>query len=491
MVVLGRNNTTHESRRETVGNNARDWQHEEGENGVWQVVLERLSGQLAADEYDKWLRPLQAEVRDGKLVLSTRNRYIKEAVESLYLERIKELAVGEVREVEVRIVAGDRTPYLGGPQRAGQHGASAEDGVAAALDATQDAPGAPLRQTLNQEYRFDTFVPGQANQVAKAAAQHVAEQCVRSPWVPVHSYNPLLLYGGVGLGKTHLMHAIGNAILARAPKVNVVYLPSESFGNEIVHGVRSGDMQEATLRYRSVDVLMIDDIQFFDGRAGFQEKFFHVFNALLESGKQVVATSDRYPQEMRGLEHRLRSRVVGGMTAEVDLPEVETRTAILMNKGKSQGVDIPMDVALHIAERIRSNVRELTGALQRVIARAHFQDAPVTIELVRTALRDLFSTRARYVTVEHIQTLVESYYNIKHADMLSSTRVRAIARPRQIAMSLAREFTNHSLPHIASHFGGRDHTTVLHACRRIKELCKTDQEVAEDYRNLSRRVSQA
>ena len=467
-----------------MGNNARDWQYEEGENGVWQVVLERLSGQLAADEYDKWLRPLQAEVRDGKLVLSTRNRYIKEAVESLYLERIKELAVGEVREVEVHIVAGDRTPYLGGPQRAGQHVSGEDDGA-------QEAASAPLRQTLNQEYRFDTFVPGQANQVAKAAAQHVAEQCVRSPWVPVHSYNPLLLYGGVGLGKTHLMHAIGNAILARAPKVNVVYLPSESFGNEIVHGVRSGDMQEATLRYRSVDVLMIDDIQFFDGRAGFQEKFFHVFNALLESGKQVVATSDRYPQEMRGLEHRLRSRVVGGMTAEVDLPEVETRTAILMNKGKSQGVDIPMDVALHIAERIRSNVRELTGALQRVIARAHFQNAPVTIELVRTALRDLFSTRARYVTVEHIQTLVESYYNIKHADMLSSTRVRAIARPRQIAMSLAREFTNHSLPHIASHFGGRDHTTVLHACRRIKELCKTDQEVAEDYRNLSRRVSQA
>ena len=470
-----------------MGNNAWDWQREEGENDVWQVVLERLSEELAAEEFDKWLRPLRAEARDGKLVLRALNRYAKDAVESLYLSRIEELAVGsgEVREVEVRIVAGDRTPHRGGPQRAGPHGSAAEDGSA------QEASRTPRPHAFNQEYLFDTFVPGQANQVAKAAAQHVAEQCARSPWVPLRSYNPLLLYGGVGLGKTHLMHAIGNEILARAPKVNVVYLPSESFGNEIVSGVRSGDMQEATLRYRSVDVLMIDDIQFFDGRAGFQEKFFHVFNALLESGKQVVATSDRYPQEIRGLEHRLRSRVVGGMTAEVDLPEVETRTAILMNKGKSQGVDIPMDVALHIAERIRSNVRELTGALQRVIARAHFQDAPVTMELVRFALRDLFSKRARYVTVEHIQTLVEAYYNIKHADMLSRTRVRAIARPRQMAMALAREFTNLSLPHIAAQFGGRDHTTVLHACRRIKELCKSDPEIAEDYRNLSRSVSQA
>ncbi len=470
-------------RRGTVGNNAQE--QEEGGYDVWQTVQEQLSAALPAEEYDKWLRPLQVAFDGADLTLLAPSRYVKETVEGRYLERIEELVAGS--GWQVRMAIGSRAPRLGEPQRAGQHVRPvAEDGEAPAKAPVRPPP---QRHALNAEFRFDTFIAGKANEVAKAAACHVAEQGSRSPWQPIRSYNPLLLYGGVGLGKTHLMHAIGNEILAKAPHVNVVYLPSESFGNEIVHGVRTGDVQEATQRYRAVDVLMIDDIQFFAGRAGFQENFFHVFNALLESGKQLVATSDRYPQTIQGLEHRLRSRIVGGMTAEVDLPEIETCVAILMSKGKAEGVEIPMDVAFHIAEHIRSNVRELTGALQRVIARARFTKAPVTAALVRTALRGLFTSRSR-VTIEEIQKVVEEYYNIKHSDMLSKTRARAIARPRQMAMSLAREFTNHSMPHIAGEFGGRDHTTVLHACNRIRDLRKLDHGIAEDHRNLSRLLSQ-
>lgn len=471
-----------------MGNNAEE--QEEGGHGIWQTVLEQLSAALSAEDYDKWLRPLQVAFDGADLVLWAPSRYVRETVEAHYLERIRELVASIGLVGDVRMAVGSRSPRLGEPQRAQQHGPSAEADAASAKVSVRPAAQLP-RHALIGEYRFDTFVAGKANEVAKAAACHVAEQSARTPWQPIRSYNPLLLYGGVGLGKTHLMHAIGNDILAKAPRVNVVYLPSESFGNEIVHGLRTGDVQEVTQRYRAVDVLMIDDIQFFAGRTGFQENFFHVFNTLLESGKQLVATSDRYPQAIQGLEHRLRSRVVGGMTAEVDLPEVETCVAILMNKGKMEGVDIPMDVALHIAEHMRSNVRELTGALQRVIARSRFTKTPVTLELVRKALRDLFSIRNRQLTIEHIQAVVEEYYNIKHADMLSKTRVVTIARPRQMAMYLAREFTNHSLPSIAAAFGGRDHTTVLHACKRIRALRKTDDGIAEDFRNLSRRLSQA
>ena len=487
-MAVAKNSLNTNRARGTVGINAEE--QADGGHGIWQAVLEGLSGALSAEDYDKWLRPLQVAFDGPDLMLWAPNRYVRETVEARYLGRIGELVASFGMSGQVRVAIGSRPPRPGEPQRAERHD-TATDAESTAKVSVRSPASQLQRPALIGEYRFDTFVAGKANEVAKAAACHVAEQSVRSPWQPIRSYNPLLLYGGVGLGKTHLMHAIGNDILAKAPHVKVVYLPSESFGNEIVHGLRAGDVQEATQRYRAVDVLMIDDIQFFAGRSGFQENFFHVFNTLLESGKQLVATSDRYPQAIQGLEHRLRSRVVGGMTAEVDLPEVETCVAILMNKGKTEGVDIPMDVALHIAEHMRSNVRELTGALQRVIARSRFTNTPVTLDLVRAALRDLFSIRNRQLTIEHIQTVVEEYYNIKHADMLSKSRVVTVARPRQMAMCLAREFTNHSLPSIAAAFGGRDHTTVLHACKRIRALCKTDNGIAEDYRNLSRLLSQA
>ena len=337
-------------------------------------------------------------------------------------------------------------------------------------------------QLMNPDFTFATFVEGKSNELAKAAAQQVAENAGQS-------YNPLLLYGGVGLGKTHLMQAVGHQVRLNNPQARVVYLHSQRFVQDMVKALKQGTMQDFMQYYRSIDTLLIDDIQFFAKKLRSQEEFFHVFNGLLEHGHQMVLTCDRYPREIDGLEERLKSRFVWGLTVQVEPPELETRVAILMKKAEAEEVDLDPAVAFFIGERIRSNVRELEGALRRVIANARFTGSRITIDQVKRSLRDLLAIQDRQVRIDNIQRTVAEYYNIKISDILSKRRNRSIARPRQMAMSLAKELTNHSLPEIGEAFGGRDHTPVLHACRKIAELRNSNADIAEDHKNLNRSLS--
>lgn len=346
------------------------------------------------------------------------------------------------------------------------------------------SPPALIKHTslLNRSFTFENFVEGKSNQLARAAAWQVADN-------PKHGYNPLFLYGGVGLGKTHLMHAVGNHLLKKNPAARIVYLHSERFVADMVKALQMNAINDFKRYYRSVDALLIDDIQFFAKKERSQEEFFHTFNALLEGGQQVILTSDRYPKEIDGLEERLKSRFGWGLTVAVEPPELETRVAILMKKAEQSRVDLPHDAAFFIAQRIRSNVRELEGALKRVIASAHFMGRDITIELIRESLKDLLALQDKLVSIDNIQRTVAEYYKIKVADVLSKRRSRSVARPRQVAMALAKELTNHSLPEIGDAFGGRDHTTVLHATRKIAELRETDADIREDYKNLLRTLT--
>ncbi|WP_444929128.1 chromosomal replication initiator protein DnaA [Microbulbifer sp. SSSA002] len=336
--------------------------------------------------------------------------------------------------------------------------------------------------SLNRNFTFKSFVEGKSNQLGLAAAQQISDN-------PGGAYNPLFIYGGVGLGKTHLMHAVGNALLERNPNAKVVYLHSERFVADMVKALQLNAISDFKRYYRSVDALLIDDIQFFAGKERSQEEFFHTFNALLEGGQQIILTCDRYPKEIDGLEERLKSRFGWGLTVAVEPPELETRVAILMKKAEQVGVDLPHDSAFFIAQRIRSNVRELEGALRRVIANAQFTGRAIDDVLVREALKDLLALQDRLVSVDNIQRVVAEYYKIKVADLLSKRRSRSVARPRQVAMSLAKELTNHSLPEIGDAFGGRDHTTVLHACRKIRELQESDADIREDVKLLTRSLT--
>ncbi len=338
------------------------------------------------------------------------------------------------------------------------------------------------RGALNRESTFENFVEGKSNQLARAAAMQVAEN-------PGFAYNPLFIYGGVGLGKTHLMHAIGNHLLAKKPDAKIVYLHSETFVGTMVNALQLNAIDEFKRFYRSADALLIDDIQFFAGKERSQEEFFHTFNALLEGGQQIILTSDRYHKEINGLEERLKSRFGWGLTVAVEPPELETRAAILMNKAALVDVSLPNDAAMFIAQRLRSNVRELEGALKRVIAHANFKGEPISVELIKEALRDLFSLQDKLVTIDNIQRTVAEYYKIKMSDMLSKRRNRSVARPRQVAMCLSKELTNHSLPEIGDAFGGRDHTTVMHACKQIAKLRQETIDIEEDYNNLLRLLS--
>ena len=335
---------------------------------------------------------------------------------------------------------------------------------------------------LNRAFTFSSFVQGKSNQLALAAAKQVAEN-------PGSSYNPLFLYGGVGLGKTHLMHAVGAALIERNPNAKVVYLHSERFVADMVKALQLNAINEFKRFYRSVDALLIDDIQFFAGKERSQEEFFHTFNALLESGQQMILTCDRYPKEIAGLEDRLKSRFGWGLTVAVEPPELETRVAILMKKAAEGNIALPEDAAFFLAKKIRSNVRELEGALKRVVANSHFTGEAISTAFVKESLRDLLALQDRKVSIDNIQKTVASYYKIKIADILSKRRSRSVARPRQLAMALAKELTNHSLPEIGDAFGGRDHTTVLHACRKIKELREADRDIHDDYDNLYRTLT--
>ncbi len=445
---------------------------------LWNRCLRVLEGELPEQQFNTWVRPLQAVERDGELKLLAPNRYVIEWLGQNLLPRIKELilAFAEGLAPEIALDVGTRAGIV-----AQVPVALRDDGAIAAARARKLAP-VVLGSRINAEFTFDSFVEGKSNQLAKAAAIQVAGN-------PGRAYNPLFIYGGVGLGKTHLMHAVANKLKERNAEARLAYVHSERFVGDMVRALQHNTINDFKAAYRSLDCLMIDDIQFFAGKDRSQEEFFHTFNALLESQQQVILTCDRYPKEVDGLEERLKSRFGWGLTVAIEPPELETCVAILMSKAAMTHVDLPEEVAFFIAKRIRSNVRELEGALRRVVATSNFTGRPITLEFAKEALRDLLALQEKLVTIENIQKTVAEYYKIRIADLLSKRRSRSIARPRQVAMALAKELTNHSLPEIGDAFGGRDHTTVLHACRRVKELRETDRRIGEDYLNLLRTLA--
>jgi chromosomal replication initiator protein len=446
---------------------------------LWNRCLRVLESELPMQQFNTWVRPLQAIERDGQLRLLAPNRYVIEWLGENSLTRIRELiqAFAEGAAPDLVLDVGTRAGVS--PSVAGVNGIT--DTGQAAARARRLAP-IVLGGRINPDFTFDSFVEGKSNQLAKAAAIQVAGN-------PGKAYNPLFIYGGVGLGKTHLMHAVANKLKERNSDARLAYVHSERFVGDMVKALQHNTINEFKTAYRSLDALMIDDIQFFAGKERSQEEFFHTFNALLESQQQVILTCDRYPKEVDGLEERLKSRFGWGLTVAIEPPELETCVAILMSKAAMTNVDLPEEVAFFVAKRIRSNVRELEGALRRVVATSHFTGRPITLEFAKEALRDLLALQEKLVTVENIQKTVAEYYKIRIADLLSKRRSRSIARPRQVAMALAKELTNHSLPEIGDAFGGRDHTTVLHACKRVKELRESERRIGEDYMNLLRTLA--
>ncbi|PVZ68228.1 chromosomal replication initiator protein DnaA [Pelagibaculum spongiae] len=547
-------------------------------DSLWSQCLARLQDELPQQQFNTWLRPLQAKEEAGSLVLFAPNRFVVDWVKRNYQSRIVDLLdefvpdnppevclqIGSRNQATASAPARPRTaatvrtapatpakparrpaaespaprqaPARKQPMRQPQPQTTAEPAIAAgvsggsksrrvtrtnqrrpervvqaslleaeaapgsgvggaAMEAVNYTQGATPQQVLarsglfvdtgssiNRQFSFDNFVEGKSNQLARAAAFQVSEN-------PGTAYNPLFLYGGVGLGKTHLMHAIGNQVLQQNPDARVLYLNSERFVGDMVRALQNNAIAEFKRFYRALDVLMIDDIQFFAGKERSQEEFFHTFNHLLEGQQQVILTCDRYPKEINGLEDRLKSRFGWGLTVQLEPPELETRVAILMSKAEQARVQLPYEVAFFIAKKIRSNVRELEGALKRVIASAQFTGKPITMDFVKDALKDLLALQDKLVSIDNIQKTVAEYYKMSVTELLSKRRTRSIARPRQVAMALAKELTNHSLPELGRAFGGRDHTTVLHACRKVKELRETTRDIGEDYSNLLRTLS--
>ena len=434
----------------------------------WNRCVRDLQAELPERQFNTWIRPLQA-VEDGKVLkLLAPNRFVVDWLREHYIARILELVNGDGGVSEVVVEVGSR-----------QVAPPTVKNLTPTIK--RNAP-ASIASRLNPEFTFTNFIEGKSNQLARAAASQVGEN-------PGKSYNPLFIYGGVGLGKTHLMQAIGNAMLGRDAGCRVSYVHSERFVGDMVRGLQHNTISEFKRFYRSLDALLIDDIQFFAGKERSQEEFFHTFNALLEGKQQIVLTCDRYPKEVNGLEERLKSRFGWGLTVSIEPPELETSVAILMSKAAGEGAILPEEVAFFIAKRIRSNVRELEGALRRVIANSRFTGRPISLDFAKDALKDLLALQDRLVSIENIQKTVAEYFKIRVAELLSKRRSRSIARPRQIAMALAKELTNHSLPEIGDAFGGRDHTTVLHGCRRISALRETEKRVDEDYLNLLRTLT--
>ncbi|MFQ6372536.1 chromosomal replication initiator protein DnaA [Shewanella sp. YIC-542] len=457
---------------------------------LWQQCTGRLQDELSAQQFSMWIRPLQAEMDGETLVLYAPNRFVLDWVRDKYLNIINQFFSEQLgsEAPKLRFDIGSRpvvrNEAINGAVGKARPKAVTKPSVAAAFNRDDEEPVSnhPYRSNINPTYQFDNFVEGKSNQLGKAAAQQVSEN-------PGGAYNPLFLYGGTGLGKTHLLHAVGNGILQNNPNAKVVYMHSERFVQDMVKALQNNAIEDFKRYYRSVDALFIDDIQFFANKDRSQEEFFHTFNALLEGNHQIILTSDRYPKEIDGVEDRLKSRFGWGLTVAIEPPELETRVAILMRKALENGINLPDEVAFFIAKRLRSNVRELEGALNRVIANANFTGRPITIDFVREALRDLLALQEKLVTIDNIQKTVAEYYKIKMADMLSKRRSRSVARPRQMAMALSKELTNQSLPEIGDAFGGRDHTTVLHACRKIAQLREESHDIKEDYANLIRTLS--
>ena len=441
------------------------------QHSIWQQCLIQLERELTAQQFNTWIRPLQAiELEQGLEILAP-NRFVLDWIRDKYGSRIRAIL----------------------DQLAGASDLKVSMGIGSVASAKLEAAPRPptevmVKKTeavgrrvngLKQDFTFESFVEGKSNQLARAASLQVAGN-------PGKAYNPLFICGGVGLGKTHLMHAVGNLIIAQKPSAQVVYLHSERFVADMVKALQHNAINEFKRFYRSVDALLIDDIQFFAGKERSQEEFFHTFNALLEGQQQIVLTCDRYPKEVSGVEERLKSRFGWGLTVAIEPAELETRVAILMRKAQQSNVDLPHEVAFFIGKRFRSNIRELEGALHRVVANAHFTGNQITLEFAKEALRDLLALQDRLITMDNIQKTVAEYYKVRVADLLAKRRTRSIARPRQVAMALAKELTNHSLPEIGDAFGGRDHTTVIHACRKVAELKASDSRIQEDYANLER-----
>jgi chromosomal replication initiator protein len=428
--------------------------------GLWQKCIDRLSGEVPPQQLSMWIHPLQAVEENGRLRLLAPNEYVMESVRERFLPRIQR-ALGS--DVGVSLEVGTRNS----PRVAGPSTPTPADGFAAADTG------------LHSYFTFDNFVEGKSNQLARAAAIQVGEN-------PGRAYNPLLIYGGTGLGKTHLMHAAGNLIRERNPGARVAYVHSDRFVGEMVKAIRHDRIDGFKQFYRSLDALLIDDVQFLAGKERSQEEFFHTFNALFESDRQIILTCDRYPKEVKGLTDRLKSRFGWGLTGAVEPPEIETGAAILIQKASEHGLVLDESVAVFVARRIRSNVRELEGALARLRAQARFTGQAVTVDFAKETLRDVLDVQDRLVTLQNIQKTAAEYYNMRLVDLNSKRRNRSIVRPRQIAMALAKELTDHSLPEIGDAFGGRDHTTVLHACRKVAELRQTDPRIKEDWNNLLR-----
>ena len=425
----------------------------------WSECTEKLEAKLSQEEFNTWIKPLKADINENNLEISAPNDFVLTYVKENLGQIIESLVNKSDDSLIVKFKTLDKSTF-----------------VEKLSVSEQNKPG------LVQNFTFNTFVEGKSNHMALAAAKQVAAN-------PKGDYNPLFIYGGVGLGKTHLMHAVGNEILNADTSKRIVYVHSEKFVADMVKALQLGAMSEFKEFYRNADALLIDDIQFFAGKEQSQEEFFHTFNTLLDRNHQMVLTCDKYPKEIDGLEERLKSRLGWGLPVIIEPPELETRAAVLLSKANSMGVKLPNDCAFYIAQRIRSNIRELEGALKRVVANSRFTDQEIDIPFVKEALKDLFVISAKMVSIDNIQKTVAEYYNIKLSDLLSKRRSRSITRPRQLAMALTKSLTNHSLPEIGEAFNGRDHTTVLHACSKIKELRKEIPSLEEDYRNLNRTLT--
>lgn len=441
---------------------------------LWRRCLERLEGDVSAEDLHTWLMPLQARDDAGGLQLFAPNSYTLDTVRERYLPQIETVLQQLTgKGWPVRLDVGSNSAR---PAPAAKLPAAAPTRVAAT------APAPAFLHNLDPHYTFETFVEGKSNQLGKAAAMQVATN-------PGRAYNPLLLYGGTGLGKTHLMHAAGNLMLEHNPTFKVMYLRSEQFVGSMIEALRAKSMDEFKRRFRSVDALLIDDIQFFAGKDTTQEEFFHTFNALFESKQQIILTCDRYPKEVDKLEPRLKSRLGWGLSVAIEPPDFETRAAILLAKAHEKGVAVDESVAMLLAKRIRSNVRDLEGALNTLAARANFYGKPITTDFAEETLRDLLATHAQAITIANIQKITAEYFNVRLQDLLSKRRVRSLARPRQIAMTLSKELTEHSLPEIGEAFGGRDHTTVMHACKTIRKFIETDPRMRQDWEQLIRTLT--
>lgn len=447
---------------------------------VWPRCLERLEAELPVEEVQTWLKPLQARSRDGGTVLYAPNAFVRDEVVARYLPRISELLGHFAGSTTVTLEIGSvPKPAVAPAAPAAFPGATSSPAMPAARVVANDFNG-----NLDSHYTFDNFVEGRSNQLGRAAAWQAAQK------PGDRSHNPLLLYGGTGLGKTHLMFAAGNEMRRINPGARILYLRSEQFYNAFFRSIQEKSSDQFKRQFQQIDALLIDDIQFFAGKDRTQEEFFHTFNALFDSRQQIIMTCDRYPREVDGLEPRLKSRLAWGLSVAIDPPDFETRAAIVLSKARERGSHIPDEVAFLLAKKMRSNVRDLEGALNTLAARANFTGRAITVEFAQETLRDLLRAQQQAIGIANIQKAVADYYGLQIKDLLSKRRTRSLARPRQVAMALAKELTEHSLPEIGDAFAGRDHTTVLHACRQIKSLIESDGKLREDWDKLIRKLSE-